>query len=180
MLWKKRSFGLALVGVAAAILMLAPAESQSQDKKTYKVAYIGPLTGPNTSAGMGTRNSLDLAIKQADARGALPFKLELISVTDDSKPSVGVGAVQKMCSDPEVVLVSAHWNSPCRARHRSLFREMRAAQYCGWRRIQPHHQGGMEGGGPGQHTVSLSAAEYGEDGGDRDGIETAGNHPFIG
>ena len=112
MLWKKRSFGLALVGVAAAILMLAPAESQSQDKKTYKIAYIGPLTGPNTSAGMGTRNSLDLAIKQANARGALPFKLELISVTDDSKPSVGVGAVQKMCSDPEVVLVSAHWNSP--------------------------------------------------------------------
>ena len=92
--------------------MLAPGVSQSQDKKTYKVAYIGPLTGPNTSAGMGTRNSLDLAIKQANERGDLPFKLELISVTDDSKPSVGVAAVQKMCSDPEVVLVSAHWNSP--------------------------------------------------------------------
>ena len=112
MMWRKRSFGLALVGVAAAALMMAPAESQSQSKKTYKVAYIGPLTGPNTSAGMGTRNSLDLAIKQANERGDLPFKLELISVTDDSKPSVGVGAVQKMCSDPEVVLVSAHWNSP--------------------------------------------------------------------
>ena len=112
MMWRKRSFGLSLIGVAVAALMLAPAESQSQDKKTYKVAYIGPLTGPNTSAGMGTRNSLDLAIKQANARGALPFELELISVTDDSKPSVGVGAVQKMCSDPEVVLVSAHWNSP--------------------------------------------------------------------
>ena len=112
MMWRKRRFCLALVGVAAVILMLAPAESQSQSEKTYKVAYIGPLTGPNTSAGMGTRNSLDLAIKQANVQGALPFKLELISVTDDSKPSVGVGAVQKMCSDPEVVLVSAHWNSP--------------------------------------------------------------------
>lgn len=115
MSWKKRLSIQAVAGViaiAGLVVASLPREASAQTKNTYKVAYIGPLTGPNTSVGIGTRNSLDLAIRQANERNVLPFKLELISVTDDSKPSVGVAAVQKMCSDPEVVVVSAHWNSP--------------------------------------------------------------------
>ena len=115
MTWSKYILTTALAGVIAMAglgVAALPHEASAQTKDTHKVAYIGPLTGPNTSAGIGTRNSLDLAIRRANERGELPFKLELISVTDDSKPSVGVAAAQKMCSDPDVVLVSAHWNSP--------------------------------------------------------------------
>jgi branched-chain amino acid transport system substrate-binding protein len=57
-------------------------------------------------------NSIDLAVRQANARNDLPFKLEFISETDDSKPAAGVAAIQKLCADKSVLAVSAHWNSP--------------------------------------------------------------------
>ena len=106
-----RKMGLAATALAIATgLVLLSATAQ--EKPTYKVAYIGPITGPNTAVGVGTMNSIDLAIRQANAAGNLPFKLEFISETDDSKPAAGVAAVQKICSDKSVLLSSAHWNSP--------------------------------------------------------------------
>lgn len=101
-----------LAAIAATGLILGGAAIEAQDKKVVKVAYVGPLTGPNTAMGIGTRNSIELAIREANASGKLPFKIELVSETDDSKPSTGVAAVQKLCNDPDVVAASAHWNSP--------------------------------------------------------------------
>ncbi|MCX7309053.1 MAG: branched-chain amino acid ABC transporter substrate-binding protein [Afipia sp.] len=105
----RRLFGaaamMAAIGVLSNVLV-------AQEKPTYKIGYVGPITGPNTSVGVGTMNSIDLAIRQANARGDLPFKLEFISETDDSKPAAGVAAIQKICSDKSVLAVSAHWNSP--------------------------------------------------------------------
>ncbi|WJR76629.1 branched-chain amino acid ABC transporter substrate-binding protein [Bradyrhizobium sp. NP1] len=101
--------GVALVAIT---LLGGAGMIGAQEKKTVKIAYVGPLTGPNTAMGIGTRNSLELAIREANASNALPFKLELVSETDDSKPSTGVAAVQKLCNDPDVVAASAHWNSP--------------------------------------------------------------------
>ena len=66
--------------------------AHAQDKKVVKVAYVGPLTGPNTAMGIGTRNSIELAIREANATNALPFRIELVSETDDSKPSTGVAS----------------------------------------------------------------------------------------
>ena len=103
------ALGLALSLSLAALLGGAAA---AQDKPTYKLAYVGPITGPNTSVGVGTRNSMELAIRQANQKGDLPYKLEFISETDDSKPAAGVAAVQKLCADPTVLAVSAHFNSP--------------------------------------------------------------------
>jgi branched-chain amino acid transport system substrate-binding protein len=97
---------------ATAALAGAIGLAVAQDKKVVKVAYVGPLTGPNTAMGIGTRNSIELAIREANATNTLPFRIELVSETDDSKPSTGVAAVQKLCNDPDVVAVSAHWNSP--------------------------------------------------------------------
>lgn len=101
-----------MVVVAAAAALVCATTSGAQEKKTVKVAYVGPLTGPNTAMGIGTRNSIELAIREANATNALPFRIELVSETDDSKPSTGVAAVQKLCNDPDVVATSAHWNSP--------------------------------------------------------------------
>src|SRR4029079_9397076 len=98
--------------IAAAAALLFGATSGAQEKKTVKVAYVGPLTGPNTAMGIGTRNSIELAIREANASNTLPFRIELVSETDDSKPSTGVAAVQKLCNDQSVVAASAHWNSP--------------------------------------------------------------------
>ena len=100
-----------LLLTAVATFAIAP-HSFSQEKKVVKIAYVGPLTGPNTAVGIGTRNSLQLALDQANAQKVFPFQLQLISETDDSKPSTGADAVKKICDDPGVIAASAHWNSP--------------------------------------------------------------------
>jgi branched-chain amino acid transport system substrate-binding protein len=94
------------------VTLFGTGDGRTQEKPTYKLAYVGPITGPNTSVGVGTMNSIDLAVRQANARGDLPFKLEFVSETDDSKPAAGVAAIQKLCSDKSVLAVSAHFNSP--------------------------------------------------------------------
>jgi branched-chain amino acid transport system substrate-binding protein len=99
-------------GMLAVILGSSWLAAVAQEKATHRIAYIGPITGPNTSVGVGTMNSMDLAIRHANAKGDLPFKLEFISETDDSKPAAGVAAVQKICADRSVIVASAHWNSP--------------------------------------------------------------------
>lgn len=111
-LHKGRSRAIAIAGSLAAFAVMCAYSIQAQEKPTYTIAYVGPITGPNTSVGVGTMNSLDLAIRQANAKGDLPFKLEFAPDTDDSKPAAGVAAVQKLCGNPSVIAASAHWNSP--------------------------------------------------------------------
>jgi branched-chain amino acid transport system substrate-binding protein len=102
-----------LLGVAAvAVIAIGGSQIKAQEKPSYVIGYVGPITGPNTSVGVGTMNSLDLAIRQANAKGDLPFRLEFVPDTDDSKPAAGVAAVQKLCGNQKAVVASAHWNSP--------------------------------------------------------------------
>lgn len=107
---------VARIALAASLVVTAVVVGayslDAQEKPTVAIAYVGPITGPNTSVGVGTMNSLDLAIRQANAKGDLPVKLEFISDTDDSKPAAGVAAVQKLCGNERVIAASAHWNSP--------------------------------------------------------------------
>ncbi|NPV27840.1 MAG: branched-chain amino acid ABC transporter substrate-binding protein [Firmicutes bacterium] len=81
--------------------------------KTVKIAYIGPITGPNAAIGLGMKNSAELAIKQANASGKLPYKLELLVLDDASDPAQAVNAANKAASDPDVVAAVAHFNSGC-------------------------------------------------------------------
>lgn len=100
----------AFLGLSLVLLLFSvPSDAQ---RKTVKIAYIGPLTGPNTAVGIGTRNSLHLALMQANAAKVLPYEIQFVYDTDDSKPAVGVDAVKKICADRDVVAASAHWNSP--------------------------------------------------------------------
>ena len=80
--------------------------------KVVKIGFIGPLSGPNAAQGTGARNAFDLAIKQANASGKFPYKIEMVALDDASDPAVGVSAALKLVSDPAVVVASGHWNSP--------------------------------------------------------------------
>jgi branched-chain amino acid transport system substrate-binding protein len=80
--------------------------------KVVKIGFIGPLTGPNAAQGVGARNAFDLAIRQANASGKFPFKLEMVALDDASDPATGVAAALKLVSDSAVVAASGHWNSP--------------------------------------------------------------------
>lgn len=79
--------------------------------KVVKIGFIGPLTGPNAAQGVGARNAFDLKIREANASGKFPYKIEMVALDDASDPATGVAAALRLVSDPAVVAASGHWNS---------------------------------------------------------------------
>lgn len=80
-------------------------------EKVVKIGFIGPLTGPNAALGIGAKNSAELHIRQANDSGDFPYKIEFVAYDDASDPTTGVAAALKLCSDPEIVAVTSHFNS---------------------------------------------------------------------
>ena len=88
-------------GVFSLFLCLAMMLSFSagpSDAKTIKIAFIGPLTGPNAAQGNGAKNSFDLAIREANKSGAFPYKIEMMALDDASDPAVAVSAAEKLAA----------------------------------------------------------------------------------
>jgi len=81
------------------------------EKPLVKIGFIGPLTGPNAAMGLGSRNSADLAIREANKKD-LPYRFELVVLDDASDPATGVAVATKLCSDPLVAAATTHFNSP--------------------------------------------------------------------
>lgn len=80
--------------------------------KTAKIGVIAPLTGDLAVMGLGIKNSVDLAIKQANESGAIPgWTLELAAEDDQATPDVGANAATKLAADDDVVAVVGTLNS---------------------------------------------------------------------
>lgn len=81
-------------------------------KKVAKIGVIAPLSGDLSALGLGIKNSVDLAIKQANDSNAIPgWTLVLAAEDDEAKPDVGKNAATKLSSDNEVVGVVGTLNS---------------------------------------------------------------------
>ena len=103
----------AVLAIAITAVMVLSACGDVAWAKTIKIAFIGPLTGPNAAQGNGAKNSFDLAIKQANESGNFPYKIKMMALDDASDPAVAVAAALKAVSDRKVVAASGHWNSAC-------------------------------------------------------------------
>lgn len=80
--------------------------------KVAKIGVIAPLSGGLSALGLGIRNSVDLAIQQANESNAIPgWKLVLAAEDDEAKPDVGKNAATKLAGDAEVVGVVGTLNS---------------------------------------------------------------------
>src|SRR3954452_14390305 len=80
--------------------------------KVVKIGVIAPLSGDLTATGTGIRNSVDLAINQANAKNKVPgWRIELAPEDDAAKPDVGAQAAAKLSSDAAVVGVVGTYNS---------------------------------------------------------------------
>jgi len=83
-----------------------------QATKVVKIGVIAPLSGDLTATGTGIRNSVDLAIRQANEKNKVPgWKIELAAEDDAAKPDVGAAAAAKLASDAAVVGVVGTYNS---------------------------------------------------------------------
>ena len=104
----------ALVAVTLAVGVM-PAGAQTdpvQSTKVVKVGVIAPLDAGLTSFGLGIRNSVQLAVDQANARNTIPgWTVELFAVNDSSEPEVGAAAAPQLVDDPAVVGVVGPYNS---------------------------------------------------------------------
>ena len=86
--------------------------SSAAGNKTVKIGVIAPLSGDLAALGLGIKNSVDLAIKQANDSKAIPgWTIEIAPEDDQATPDVGKNAATKLASDKDVVGVVGTLNS---------------------------------------------------------------------
>ena len=119
---KKHKFPGFLILLLVVVIGMIPS---CKKESSVKLAFIGPLTGPNAAQGIGARNAFDLAIRQSNASSEFPFSIEMVSLDDASDPATGVNAATKVVSDPEIIAAAGHWNSPVARATIPIFHENR-------------------------------------------------------
>jgi len=114
----KKLLGGAAALLSASLLFSAcgsrtePAATGAANVKIAKIGVIAPLSGDLSALGLGIQNSVDLAIKQANASNAIPgWKLELAAEDDQATKDVGINAATKLAADKDVVGVVGTLNS---------------------------------------------------------------------
>ena len=110
-----------LSGLAVAVILAMVATGCSREsggggggsaKKTAKIGVIAPLTGPLSALGLGIKNSVDLAVKQANQKGAVSgYTLVLDAQDDAATPATGANAANKLASDDTLAGVVGTLNS---------------------------------------------------------------------
>jgi branched-chain amino acid transport system substrate-binding protein len=75
----------------------------SSSGKTYKIGFQGALSGDNQQLGINEINSVNLAVKQANQKGDLGFKLEVLKSDDGGDAAKAPAAAQTLIQDPAVV-----------------------------------------------------------------------------
>jgi branched-chain amino acid transport system substrate-binding protein len=111
----RRALASVLAAVLAAMLVVGvmpAATAQTEATKVVKIGVIAPLDDGLTDFGLGIRNSVQLAVDQANARETIPgWTIELVAVNDSSDPPTGAAAAQQLVDDPAVVGVVGPYNS---------------------------------------------------------------------
>jgi branched-chain amino acid transport system substrate-binding protein len=84
----------------------------SSSSPTAKIALIAPLSGDLSALGLGMRNAVDLAVKQANDAGKVKgWKLEFDPEDDTAKADVGAQVASKVASDSAMVGVVGTLNT---------------------------------------------------------------------
>ena len=105
------TFALVAAGAVAASGVGA-AGAQTPVTKVVKLGVLAPLDAGLTEFGLGIRNSVQLAVDQANADDAIPgWEIELVAVDDSSDAAVGAANAPTLIDDPGVVGVVGTYNS---------------------------------------------------------------------
>jgi branched-chain amino acid transport system substrate-binding protein len=84
----------------------------SAQDNVIRIASQSPLSGPQSSLGVGIRNGVELAIEQLAAPiEELGFTVEFVPFDDQATPDIGVSNAQQIVADPAILGVVGHLNS---------------------------------------------------------------------
>jgi branched-chain amino acid transport system substrate-binding protein len=110
---RRRALLLAVgVLVCATALGVTASPSSAATRPTVTIGVIAPLDAGLTNFGHGIRDSVVLAAKQANARGALKgWTVKVTAVDDSSDPVKGEAAARTLAADANVVAVIGPYNS---------------------------------------------------------------------
>ncbi len=87
-------------------------DTGSSKTKTVTIGSIAPLSGDLSALGLGIRNSVDLAIRQANESKAIPgWTIKFAPEDDEAKPDPGRNAATKLAGNDDVVAVVGPLNS---------------------------------------------------------------------
>ncbi|WP_269494971.1 branched-chain amino acid ABC transporter substrate-binding protein [Castellaniella sp. S9] len=97
--------------VMASLALMVGTAGVASAKETVKLAFIGPLSGSNSSHGLGGRNSAELAVKLHNADPKAKYEFELVSLDDECKPNVGVQVATRAAADKSIKVIIPHYCS---------------------------------------------------------------------
>lgn len=103
-----------IVALAAAFVALGFAGCGGDDgaANTVTVGVVAPLDAGLTQFGLGIRNSVQLAVDEANAANAIPgWHIAVRAVDDSSDPNVGQRNAEQLVDDPTVIGVVGTYNS---------------------------------------------------------------------
>jgi branched-chain amino acid transport system substrate-binding protein len=88
----------------------------ASSNQTYKIGFQGALSGDNQQLGINEINSVELAVKQANDGGKLPFKLEVLRSDDGGTADKAPAAAAALLQDNAVVgVVGPIFSGPTKA-----------------------------------------------------------------
>ena len=109
-----------LLALLAGLLLLVPVLSACSDDdddegardKVLEIGVIAPLNAGLVDFGRGIRNSVQLAVDQANEDGAIPgWRIEVRAIDDSSDPATGEAAAKQLSADSNLIGVVGTYNS---------------------------------------------------------------------
>jgi branched-chain amino acid transport system substrate-binding protein len=70
---------------------------------TYKIGFIGALSGPNAQLGINERQGAQLAVDEANKSGKYKFKVKLVPQDSEGDPAKAPAAATALISDPQII-----------------------------------------------------------------------------
>jgi branched-chain amino acid transport system substrate-binding protein len=103
--------GLALLGTVLAGCGSSDNESSGEDK-VLEIGVVAPLNAGLVDFGRGIRNSVQLAVDQANDNDTIPgWRIEVRALDDSSDPAVGEAAAKQLSADANLIGVVGTYNS---------------------------------------------------------------------
>ena len=120
---------LALAGCGSRDAGSSDSGSGSSSDKVAKIGVIAPLSGDLSALGLGIQHSVELAVKEANEKKAIPgWTLEVEAVDDEAKPDAGKNAATKLAGDDAVVGVVGNLNSSVALQTQPVFATAKITQ----------------------------------------------------
>ncbi|MEX0664145.1 MAG: branched-chain amino acid ABC transporter substrate-binding protein [Acidimicrobiia bacterium] len=106
------AFVSAVIACGALSAMGVGGVAGAHGEKVVKIGVLVPLDAGLVEFGTGIRNSVQLAVDQANKNKVIPgWEIELVAVDDSSDPAVGVANAPQLVDDAHVIGVVGTYNS---------------------------------------------------------------------